>query len=158
MKVGVISDTHGKINAEVFELFSGVDQIWHAGDIGDVKVISDLQTIAPVIAVYGNMDKFPIISTFPHHQKIEIAAHKIYLTHEYLTENSRRLTGNDINFDLNFSMIVYGHTHVPFIERKRSVIYFNPGSATYPRNRKKSSVGFISLNKGGAIATEIKYF
>ena len=48
MKIGIISDTHGLLHADVFKQFNDVDQIWHAGDMGDVKIISDLQTIAPV--------------------------------------------------------------------------------------------------------------
>ncbi|MBD3223846.1 MAG: metallophosphoesterase, partial [Caldithrix sp.] len=60
IKIGLISDTHNRLPAEVFETFAGVDFIVHAGDIGDREIIVDLQSLAPVTAVYGNIDTFPI--------------------------------------------------------------------------------------------------
>jgi len=60
MKLGVISDTHGYINPKVFPIFEGVGQILHAGDIGSEDIITTLETIAPVQAIHGNIDAFPL--------------------------------------------------------------------------------------------------
>ena len=54
--LGIISDTHGVLSPEVHNLFAGVDQIIHAGDIGGEDILFELETIAPVVAVYGNTD------------------------------------------------------------------------------------------------------
>ncbi len=85
MNIGVISDTHGKVPSEIFKIFEGVDQIWHAGDIGNLDVIIELETIAPVIAVHGNMDQLPIVSKFPKHEIIKISNNNIL----YPLHNSR---------------------------------------------------------------------
>ena len=56
IKVGIVSDTHGKIDDKLLQFFDGCSMIWHCGDIGTVSVISALETVAPVIAVHGNID------------------------------------------------------------------------------------------------------
>ena len=82
MNIGLISDTHGSLPAAVFDVFNDVDQIIHAGDIGDPSVISELETIAPVNAIYGNIDTWPIVSRYPLTQTIEIDSYLFYLVHE----------------------------------------------------------------------------
>ena len=56
MRLGVISDTHGMLRSEVLEAFEHVDHILHGGDVGTWEVLLDLQALAPVTAVYGNVD------------------------------------------------------------------------------------------------------
>ena len=155
MKIGIISDTHGKVPPQIYNVFDGVDQIWHAGDIGDLKVITELETIAPVIAVHGNMDQFPISSKYQSKEIIEISNKTILLTHQHITDNFRRITNRDWSFDLNFQMIVFGHTHIPMNKLFKSVLYFNPGSAVHSRYNGKSSVGQLSFDNNGSIALEI---
>jgi len=60
MRLGIISDTHGKLRPEVFDLFSGVDHILHAGDVGSADILTELEVLAPVTAVYGNVDDFDL--------------------------------------------------------------------------------------------------
>jgi len=155
MNIGVISDTHGKVPSEIFKIFEGVDQIWHAGDIGNLDVIIELETIAPVIAVHGNMDQLPIVSKFPKHEIIKISNNNIFLTHQHVTNNFRRITEKNWDFDLNFQIIIFGHTHIPMEKSFKSVLYFNPGSATHSRYNGNTSVGFIKIAKNSSISTEI---
>jgi len=54
VRLGIISDTHGKLPPEVFEVFEAVDHIFHAGDVGSENILTDLEALAPVTAVYGN--------------------------------------------------------------------------------------------------------
>ncbi len=63
MRLGVISDTHGLLRVEVLEVFEGVDHILHGGDVGKWDVMVELQALAPVTAVYGNVDGFEIRSS-----------------------------------------------------------------------------------------------
>ena len=60
MRIGVISDTHGWIDPAVYEHFSGVDEIWHAGDAGNAGVIAELEAFRPLRAVWGNIDGFDV--------------------------------------------------------------------------------------------------
>jgi putative phosphoesterase len=60
VRLGVISDTHGKLRPQVFDVFAEVDHILHGGDVGPADVLTELEALAPVTAVYGNMDGFEI--------------------------------------------------------------------------------------------------
>ena len=65
MKIGLISDTHGYLDAKVFKYFDQCDEIWHAGDVGEISVIDDLRKFKPVRGVYGNIDDMKIRLEFP---------------------------------------------------------------------------------------------
>ncbi len=60
MKIGVLSDTHGWVDPAVYEHFAGVDEIWHAGDAGNIDVITELESFKPLRAVWGNCDDFGV--------------------------------------------------------------------------------------------------
>ena len=65
MKIGLLSDTHGYLDEKIFEYFSACDEIWHAGDIGNLEIINALQAFKPLRAVYGNIDGKEISTEFP---------------------------------------------------------------------------------------------
>ncbi len=155
MKIGIISDTHGKVPTKIHDVFKGVEQIWHAGDIGGIDVIDELETIAPVTAVQGNMDQFPIVTKYQKHEILEISQNRFFLTHQHITENFGRITNRDWNFDFNFQMIICGHTHIPMAKQFKSVLYFNPGSAVHSRYNGKQSLGYLSVEKNGLLNAEI---
>jgi putative phosphoesterase len=67
MKIGLISDTHGHLPGKVHDAFKTVDLILHAGDIGSQDIINELETIAPVYAVHGNIDGWPLRKIYPSH-------------------------------------------------------------------------------------------
>ena len=129
MRIGVISDTHNFLDPKIPELFAGVNHILHAGDIGNASIISELEEIAPVTAVYGNTDAgLPFKET----EIIVLAAHKFLIHHivnphapvERLKERIARAQPQ---------VVVFGHTHRTFCETIGGVLYFNPGSAGKPK-------------------------
>jgi putative phosphoesterase len=129
MKIGVISDTHGFLDPKVFELFTGVSHILHAGDIGPDAIIRDLETIAPVTAVIGNTDSSP---TF-HLTKVVTLAGCKFLVHHIVEPHAPKE-----EFRLRVARerpdaVVFGHTHKAFCEMIDGVLFFNPGSAGKPR-------------------------
>lgn len=65
MRLGIISDTHGMLRPEVFEVFAEVDHILHAGDIGELELLTELEALAPVTAVYGNTDGMDLRARLP---------------------------------------------------------------------------------------------
>ncbi len=158
MRIGIISDTHGEIPAQVFDAFSEVDQILHAGDIGGFDIITTLETIAPVTAVYGNMDSFPVVTFFPEFRILNLSDTKILLTHKFRDQNSKPIIKFDQFSEDNFNVIVFGHTHAPCNRWIKSSLHFNPGSATSPRFGKRPSVGKLAIKKDGEIIPEIFYF
>ena len=81
MRIGVISDTHGLLRPEVFEVFAEVDQILHAGDIGPADLLIELEAIAPVTAVYGNTDGWDLKARLPQVAELELEGIRIVVTH-----------------------------------------------------------------------------
>ena len=149
MLVGVISDTHSFMDVRALQLLRGVDHILHAGDIGDVRIIEELQGIAPVTAVRGNVDREPPASLYPAEETLELAGYRLYLTHEVkpprretdLALAGYRQTGVDV--------VVYGHSHIAYQQRWAGILYFNPGAAGKRRFKVIPSIGFLTLTPGG---------
>lgn len=119
MTIGLISDTHGLIRAEVINNLQGCDLILHAGDVGKNDIIERIKKIAPVDFVYGNIDK----NNDPAYidKIIKLNETNLYLIHNI----------NDIKVDLidmNINIVVYGHSHKSKIYIKDGILYINPGS------------------------------
>src|SRR5882724_1307109 len=81
MRIGVISDTHGLLRPEVFEVFKEVDHILHGGDIGEWEVVEELEAVAPVTAVYGNVDDDAIRAKLPRVATVRLDGFDIVVTH-----------------------------------------------------------------------------
>ena len=130
--VGIISDTHGHLRPEVAEAFAGVDLIIHAGDIGNNEVLEALRTIAPVHAVRGNMDG-GWAHGLPATEVVGIGEVLIYVLHDaYLLDLDPAAAG--------FVAVINGHTHRAAIEKRKGVLFLNPGSAS-----PYSSTGTVAL-------------
>jgi len=141
MRIGIISDTHGLLREEAVAALRGVDHILHLGDVGDIAILRELEKLAPVTAIRGNVDTHGECSLLPETEVVEFAGHSLYLLH------------NLAELDLNpqaagFAAVLYGHTHQPKIETKQGVLYFNPGSAGPRRFELPVSVGYLEISKG----------
>ncbi len=142
-RVGLISDTHGKLRPEVFDLFEGVDAILHAGDVGDPSILAELATIAPVHAVHGNTDDYDIRAVAGESVAVGLGGRRIVVVHGHLF-------GSPTPFNLRAAfpdcdVIVYGHTHKPLIDASARPLVVNPGAAGAARFRLKPSVAILDL-------------
>ncbi|MCB0504081.1 MAG: metallophosphoesterase family protein, partial [Cyclobacteriaceae bacterium] len=81
MKIGILSDTHGWLDERIFHHFNDCDEIWHAGDVGDISIIDQLIKFKPTIGVYGNIDGTDMRAALPNTQLFEREGLKIYITH-----------------------------------------------------------------------------
>ena len=81
MKIGIISDTHGLLRAQVFDVFQGVEHILHAGDVGDPDILTELAAIAPVTAVWGNVDGMDLRARIPEIARLELGGVRIVILH-----------------------------------------------------------------------------
>lgn len=149
-RIGVLSDTHGHLPNEVFEIFKGVRLILHAGDIGRDDILMELETIAPTHAVSGNIDGPPQRGR-PLTCEIETPAGKIAMTHGHLmtapSYDPDRLVRSFGKFHPD--IVIFGHSHVPHVSKAGGVWLFNPGSAGQSRFGKKRSVGMITAAAAG---------
>ena len=130
-KIGLLSDTHGYYDPRIASLFGEVDEIWHAGDVGDYEVILQLNLIAPVVAVYGNIDGTPIRSRFPGHQRLKREGLDMWMTHigGYPGNYDRRV--RDIIYRDPPGLFISGHSHILKVipDKKGGFLHMNPGSA-----------------------------
>jgi putative phosphoesterase len=120
--LGLISDTHGLLREEAVSALRGSDLILHAGDVGAPEILETLKTLAPVVAVRGNVDTGEWAQALPLTEAISAGPAMIYMIHI--------LNDLDINPAAGgFQMVVSGHSHKPGQSEKDGVIYINPGSA-----------------------------
>jgi hypothetical protein len=138
MRIGVISDTHGLLRPEALAALRGADHILHAGDVGDPAILDALRKIAPVTAISGNIDTSGPCAQLPATEFIELGGHNIYMLHN--------LAALDLDpAAAGVSAVISGHSHQPKIERRRGVLYFNPGSAGPRRFSLPISLGFLEI-------------
>jgi putative phosphoesterase len=158
--VGLISDTHvparaAAIPEAVFKVFENVDYIIHAGDLVDLSVIDELEQIAPVLAVRGNMDPSQVSGVLPDVNLLKVMDWKIGVTHDpgslYDLNKLREIVKQ--NF---LHVIVYGHTHTSSITWEDKTLFINPGSPTAPEPPFlcKPTVGLLKITRD-AITPEI---
>ncbi len=120
--LGLISDTHGLLREEALDALRGSDVILHAGDVGGPEILETLKTVAPLVAVRGNVDVDKWGQTLPLTEVIQMGPVMIYMLHI--------LQDLDINpVAAGVQIVVSGHSHKPGQTQKDGVLYVNPGSA-----------------------------
>jgi hypothetical protein len=159
--VGIISDTHipGRVKSlprEIFETFNGVDLIIHLGDIENLETIKELEKIAKVIAVEGNMDQKETKEKSPERILLKIYGWKIGVIHSpfpfwlgshfnFIQEKAAQRLIEKEGFDI----LIFGHTHRPFLKelnlKGKKILLINPGSATVPFFTQPS-VAILKIN------------
>ncbi len=161
MTIGLISDTHMYRRAPalpepVFSAFAGVDLILHAGDLNDLAVLDPLAALAEVIAVCGNTDPWETCTQLRETRLIERAGLRIGLAHGH-TGRGRTTAERARSWFTAVDVVVYGHSHLPVIERIDGVLLVNPGSPTDPRRADGPSVALLDIEPAGVSARLITW-
>ncbi|SRR6266496_525769 len=147
-RVGVLSDTHipyfRRLPEPLLGHFSGVELIIHAGDLSVLSVISELETIAPVVAVQGNVEHEEVIMKLPIKREIVVGQCKIGIVHilgdsAYYARTARQ------EFP-DARIVVFGHSHNPYNQEHDGQLLFNPGSATDRRRQPTCSIGMLYID------------
>lgn len=136
--IGLISDTHGLLRQSAVDALQDADLIIHAGDIDTMPIIEELELIAEVHAVRGNMDFKPGVTALPHYRRVTAGQTVIGVIHD------RYRLGFDPAAE-GLSVIVHGHTHKASVEESGGILYVNPGSAGPRRSRRPASVSLLEL-------------
>ncbi|CAN2041209.1 Phosphoesterase [Candidatus Magnetomoraceae bacterium gMMP-15] len=137
--IGVISDTHNLLRPQAVNALHGSDLIIHSGDIANSSVIKELEAIAPVVPVRGNMDYGTWANDLPETEIAEIGGISFYILHDLF-----RLDLDPA--EAGFDVVVNGHTHRPNIKKKNGVLYLNPGSAGPERRGLPVSLALLRVN------------
>jgi putative phosphoesterase len=131
LQIGILSDTHGYLHPRVVDFFAGVDEIWHAGDMGDFSVARQLRELKPLRAVHGNIDGRDVRIEFPEIQIFQVEKVKVMITHiggypgrynpkvRHLIEKEKP------------KLFVCGHSHILKVlyDKHYEMLTINPGSA-----------------------------
>lgn len=149
MKIGLLSDTHSYIDNAICKHLSDVDEIWHAGDIGDLSITDQLCQLAPLKAVYGNIDDALVRSNFPEKQIFEREGLKIFITHiggypgKYPARIQKELE------EQSPDLFICGHSHILKVMRdhKNQLIHLNPGACGIHGFHKMRTMLKFSIDK-----------
>lgn len=133
MKIGLISDTHGWIHPKLYELFSGCDEIWHAGDIGNIDTADSLAAFRPLRAVYGNIDDAVVRTAFKESLRFRIDEKEIWLTHIGGTPGHYSPKVRKDIYNNAPDIFICGHSHIARVmyDKRAGLLYINPGAAGY---------------------------
>ncbi len=130
----MISDTHGWLDPQIFDVFRDCDEIWHAGDWGSWEVYNDLKSWKPLRGVFGNVDSWDLRRELPEEQVFSFMSRTIWITHiaglppKYETKVIERAKQK------MFDILICGHTHVlkVYKDPRYDFLYINPGAGSFP--------------------------
>ncbi len=144
IRVGVVADTHGLFDHAILRHFRNVDHIIHAGDIGKRSVIEQLEAIAPVTAVSGNVDGYEQ-SGFPTEAILKLNGFCIAIRHVVFEAGKLTKEGGAFPDRTRADICIFGHTHQPKHEWLGNTLLFNPGSAGPKRFTLPRMLGTVSI-------------
>ncbi|WP_428743334.1 metallophosphoesterase family protein [Tenacibaculum sp.] len=130
-KILLLSDTHSYIDDDILKYVKETDEVWHAGDIGDITVTDAIKKLKPLRAVYGNIDNTIIRSEFPEHNRFMCENVDVWITH---------IGGYPKAYDVRVretiktnppKLFISGHSHILKVipDKKLNLIHMNPGAA-----------------------------
>ncbi|MFC2411433.1 MAG: metallophosphoesterase family protein [Bacteroides sp.] len=156
-KIGLISDTHGHWDADIEEFFAPCQQLWHAGDIGNLELADTIARFRPLVAVYGNIDGTDVRSEYPLEQTIVLEDATIYMRHiggypgHYAPGIASILRAGKP------SIFIDGHSHILRIiyDRKFDLLFLNPGAYGHTGFHKVRTALRFDLQEGKPSNMEI---
>jgi len=150
MKIGLLSDTHGWIHPKLPGFFAGVDEIWHAGDIGNAATADELSAIKPVRAVYGNIDGSDLRLMYSKILRFKIEGKDIFITHIGGQPGHYEPSVREYLSNYPPDIFICGHSHIAKVmfDKKGGFLYINPGAAGYSGFHKIMTAIRFSIDDG----------
>ena len=133
MRIGLISDTHGWINPRIFDYFDECDEIWHAGDIGNIETADKLASFRPLRAVHGNIDNDKVRQVYSRHLRFTVEGMRVWITHIGGTPGHYEREVHDGLLKNSPDLFICGHSHIALVkyDQKHNLLHVNPGAAGY---------------------------
>lgn len=158
--IGLLSDTHGSFDDKLMRFFDPVDQIWHAGDFGNIQTSDLIASFKPLTGVYGNCDAYDVRSVHPLIQLMEIEEKKILMMHiggypgRYEYKASQLITAHKPD------IFICGHSHILKImnDNKYNMLTINPGSAGFEGIHKVRTALRFRIENGNISDMEVGEF
>jgi hypothetical protein len=133
-KIGLLSDTHSYLDPKIKEYFSNVDEIWHAGDIGSMEVLDELNAFKPTRAVWGNIDNHEIRQETKEFLRFKIEDVNVLITHIGGKPYQYSLPAKEeLSFNGAPDLFICGHSHITLVQmdKKFNMLWMNPGACGY---------------------------
>jgi len=130
-QIGLLSDTHGFIDDRLFIFFETCDEIWHAGDIGNMETANHLEAFKPLRAVYGNIDGHQVRMNYPLIQRFECELADVLITHIGGYPGHYESSIRSILQTNPPKLFICGHSHIlkVIFDKKYNLLHINPGSS-----------------------------
>lgn len=156
-KIGLLSDTHSYLDPNIFEYFKDCDEIWHAGDIGSMDIVEQLEAFKPFKAVYGNIDDAQIRRAFPLDWRFDCEGVDVFMTHigGYPGRYSQRV--RELIQANPPKLFICGHSHILKVmpDKRFQLLHINPGACgNHGFHKIKTMVRFV-LNEGNIEQLEV---
>lgn len=145
IKIGLISDTHSHFDERMKVFLDPVDQVWHAGDIGNIELLTDLQQFKPTTAVFGNIDSSDIRHIIPEVQMFEVEQVKIVMMHIGGYPGKYEPKAKKLLLTERPQIFVSGHSHILKVmyDKQLQCLHLNPGAAgIYGFHKKRTMLRF----------------
>lgn len=149
-KILLLSDTHGYIDEKIISHTNYVDEVWHAGDIGNTRVIDSIKLLKPIKAVYGNIDSNEIRMMTEKNLIFESEGVRVVMTHIAGYPGRYNRSAIELIQKYNPNLFICGHSHILKViqDEKYNHLHFNPGAAGIYGFHKKRTMLKFSLQKG----------
>lgn len=149
-KILLLSDTHSFIDDQILKFVKQADEVWHAGDIGDLHVTDSIKKIKPLRAVYGNIDDNKARAEFPLDNKFSVEGVSVWITHiggypnKYNQRVREELSKNPPK------LFICGHSHILKVQydKKLNLLHLNPGAAGKHGFHKVRTMLRFEIDKG----------
>ena len=130
-QIGIISDTHDFLDPKVFQYFKDCDEVWHAGDIGEISICKTLQDFKTLKAVYGNIDGVEIRNAWPEVLNFDCEGAKIVMIHIGGNPTRYSTLAKKCIVEFKPDLFICGHSHILRIEtdKQNKLLFLNPGAA-----------------------------
>ncbi len=156
-KILLLSDTHSYIDDRILHFVSEADEVWHAGDIGDLSVTDAIASQKTLRAVYGNIDDHKARASFPLHQRFVLEGVSVWMTHiggyppKYNRDTRDEIKSNPPQ------LFICGHSHILKVipDKKNGVLHMNPGAAGKHGFHKVRTMLRFTLDKGAIENLEV---
>lgn len=160
IKIGLLSDTHGWVDPAVYEHFKDADEIWHAGDAGNIDVITELESFKPLRAVWGNCDDFRVRSATKEHLFFVAAGIKVLMLHigGYPGHYDRHAL--ELINEMKPDLFICGHSHILKViwDKKFNMLCLNPGAAGRTGIHKVMTLLRFGIDEGRVSNMEVIEF
>lgn len=149
-RIGLLSDTHSYLDPKLTKYLAPCDEIWHAGDIGDLSVTDRLSELAPVRAVYGNIDNDKVRVVHPENQIFVLEGVKVLMTHIGGYPGRYNTRVKELIIQEKPKLYICGHSHIlkVMFDKKYNCLHMNPGAAGIHGFHKIKTMLRFSLDAG----------